>query len=469
MALLNGDEIGQSRSAYDELGAAYAAIRDLSSDINTRDAAITYQRGRISDLERNLDLTRAEKQALQGRVAELVNCEKFVVVDGVDLTEPDAVEILQSVISNGLAVNVALGVGLHRNKDAVPLLLRRIEELKQDADAAHKRASDRATQIENLEEKLDDAKNLAQTNEDNRAKIAQNYLDLQQVCDDQAMRLGRQASVLGMVDSMDFLVSRARQYLGGPNPGALTLPEIFEKLLECNLTGDEILKGYSDVLDLIPECAQHGRRCLPHCADWIKVRRQASPCDECSAKKMRDEFNLFGVNNCDQIFRVLGVKRFDIDAGLLKKLLDLADRPLTTFKGCSECEPGMELEAVRKQFGAFFREVLKMPCPIWLEDCLPAIARQVEALRVAVDRAAPPERIQPSPGVAWAKVFLDIAKSDSTKTCGECQTAKELDECFTDLKKYKAFYDAHKQFVGLWNPYMDRQVIAPGAADFGGP
>ena len=181
MIIPNDADIGQARSAYDELGECYAAIRDLSKDINTKDATIAYQRGRISDLERNLDLTRAEKQALQGRISELVACGK--------------------------------------------------------------------------------------------------------------------------------------------------------------------------------------------------------------------------------------------------------------------CEPSLELEAVQKQFGAFFREVLKMPCPIWLEDCLPAIARQVEDLRATVD----------------------------IKTCDECQTAKELDSCFTDLKKYKKFYDAHKQFVGLWNPYIDKQVIAPGAADFGGP
>lgn len=218
MIIPNDADIGQARSAYDELGVCYAAIRDLSNDINTKDATIAYQRGRISDLERNLDLTRAEKQALQGRISELVACGK--------------------------------------------------------------------------------------------------------------------------------------------------------------------------------------------------------------------------------------------------------------------CEPSLELEAVQKQFGAFFREVLKMPCPIWLEDCLPAIARQVEALRVAVDRAAPPERIRPSPGVAWAKVFLDIAKSDSTKTCGGCEMAKEF-------YKYKAFYDAYEKIrrskvygckCCAWRGELpdptvkrDAQVIAPGAADFGGP
>ena len=215
--------------------------------------------------------------------------------------------------------------------------------------------------------------------------------------------LGGAMTVVKMFDRMDFMISRARQYIGEPNPGDLKLPEIFEKLLGCCIDGDSLINGYGGTLDLIPDCTQHGRRCLPHCADWIKAARRHE------------------------------------DAA------------------CGKCEPSMELDAMRKQFGAFFREVLKMPCPIWLEDCLPAIARQVEALRVAVD--------------------------DSTKTCGECQTAKELDSCFTDLKKYKKFYDTYQKIQRskvygckccAWRGELpdptvkrDAQVIAPGAADFG--
>jgi predicted amidophosphoribosyltransferase len=36
---------------------------------------------------------------------------------------------------------------------------------------------------------------------------------------------------------------------------------------------DELYEGYKKVIDLIPECEQHGPQCLPNAENWIRANR----------------------------------------------------------------------------------------------------------------------------------------------------------------------------------------------------
>ncbi len=48
------------------------------------------------------------------------------------------------------------------------------------------------------------------------------------------------------------------------------LEKQIEELKDEMEVDDRLLKGYSRVMDEIPECPAHGNRCVPHAVEWIR-------------------------------------------------------------------------------------------------------------------------------------------------------------------------------------------------------
>lgn len=75
--------------------------------------------------------------------------------------------------------------------------------------------------------------------------------------------------------------------------------------------------------------------------------------------------------------------------------------------------------------------------------------RPVDAVRLLIDKIDMLTAVLPTGLVHGHRDPDGSVCVGRVHVCGECQTAKELDECFTDLKKYKAFYDGVSNFCRI--------------------
>lgn len=92
-------------------------------------------------------------KAAESKVVATRPLSKWVIL-GCEMRDLDMIKIVESVVSNGPAVNIALGTARHRNCDAVPLLLKKVAELNNTIERLMGKQARAADHIRELNERV---------------------------------------------------------------------------------------------------------------------------------------------------------------------------------------------------------------------------------------------------------------------------------------------------------------------------